>query len=53
MTKTAVRPAKPAPRTSTWRRDLIASMVLASTMFIGTCAFAGVWAATHPELFNA
>ncbi|KAF0177884.1 MAG: hypothetical protein IV086_07685 [Hyphomonadaceae bacterium] len=38
---------------SRWRRDLIASMVLASTVFIGTCAFAGAWAATHPELFNA
>ena len=53
MTKPAAHLAKPARRTSTWRRDLIASMVLASTVFIGTCAFAGVWAATHPELFNA
>lgn len=53
MTKPAVQPAKSARRTSTWRRDLIASMVLASTVFIGTCAFASVWAATHPELFIA
>jgi hypothetical protein len=46
-------PARNKPRrASTWRRDLIASMVLASTVFIGTCAFATVWAATHPELFS-
>jgi hypothetical protein len=50
----------PAPRSrknvgpaSTWKRDLIAAMVLASSVFIGTCTFATVWAATHPELFNA
>ncbi len=43
----------PMTPAAAWRRDLIASMVLACTVFVGTCAFATVWAATHPELFNA
>ena len=33
-----------------WRRDLAASLVLATGIFIGALSFAGVWAATHPGL---
>lgn len=56
MTTTARQTRQNAQRrapASQWKRDLIAAMVLASTVFIGTCTFATVWAATHPELFNA
>jgi hypothetical protein len=50
-TKTApkIAPSSPAAQ---WRRDLVASIVLASGVLLSTCAFAGVWAATHPQAFN-
>ncbi|MDZ4777655.1 MAG: hypothetical protein SGJ23_12820 [Alphaproteobacteria bacterium] len=44
--RSAARVAAAAP----WRRDLAASLMLATGIFIGTLSFAGVWAATHPAL---
>lgn len=43
-----------APRVAVapWRRDLAASLVLATGIFIGALSFAGVWAATHPQLLG-
>lgn len=51
-TKTAPTSSTSSPATR-WRRDLVTSLVLAAGVFIGTCAFATVWAATHPEMFAA
>jgi len=51
-TKTAPKTPTTANQAAKWRRDLVASIVLASGVFFSTCAFAGVWAATHPELFK-
>ena len=45
-------PKRSAPRVAVapWRRDLAASLMLATGIFIGSLSFATVWAATHPEL---
>ncbi len=45
-------PKRSAPRVAVapWRRDLAASLMLATGIFIGALSFAGVWAVTHPAL---
>lgn len=46
-TKTSPKAAVASPAAH-WRRDLTVSLVLAAGVFVSTCAFATVWAATHP-----
>lgn len=50
MTNRPTPPQKPRAlaRSASWRRDLVASVMLSAGILVAACAFATVWAATHP-----
>lgn len=52
MSNRPTPPQKPRAiaRTNNMRRDIMASLMLSAGIFTAICAFATVWAATHPEL---
>ncbi|MBL8557212.1 MAG: hypothetical protein JNM47_00705 [Hyphomonadaceae bacterium] len=50
MTNRPTPPQKPRAlaRSASWRRDLVASVMLSAGILVAACAFATIWAATHP-----